>query len=87
MNEAQSTTTPLSLTLELLPGSEAALLRVMATLHRRCCRVTRAEYTAAASGDRLELSLDAPRAHAQCVPAWLDGLIDVTRVDAISERR
>ena len=34
----------LALTLELEPDSANALLRTLVLLHRRCCRVTEAEY-------------------------------------------
>ena len=83
MTEAKPTnTTSLTLKLELVPGSDTALLRVIAVLHRRCCRVTRADFMATAAADRLELALEAPPAHAHRVPAWLRGLVDVTRVEA-----
>ena len=82
MTQAQPTTNSLSLKLEFVPGSSTALLRVIALLHRRCCRVMRADYIASAAGDRLDLAIEAPPAHAHQVPAWLMGLIDVTRVEA-----
>ncbi|MGA2011614.1 MAG: hypothetical protein ABSH51_13945 [Solirubrobacteraceae bacterium] len=73
----------LALTLELDPESPTALLRVVAALHRRRCRVTEADYRSLLSGcDRLELRLRAPRAHAHCVEAWLAALLEVRHVTA-----
>jgi len=71
----------LALTLELEPGSPTALLRTLAVLHRRRCRVTAAEYQSDMSvSDRLSLRVQASSARAHCVPAWLSALVEVRRV-------
>jgi hypothetical protein len=73
----------LAFTLELEPGNHSALLRTLALLHRRRCRVIEAEYRSRLNGDdRLDLRLQAPAAHAHCVRAWLSALVDVRRVNA-----
>ena len=71
----------LTLTLELDPDSPTALLRILVLLHRRRCRVTEAEYRSRIDGsDYLDLRVQAPPAHAHCLPAWLSALLDVRRV-------
>lgn len=71
----------LALTLELEPGSLTALLRTFAVLHRRCCRVVKAEYRSDINGgDRLALRVEAPPARAHCVPVWLSAVLEVRRV-------
>ena len=73
----------LAFRLELEPGSDSALLRTLALLHRRCCSVTEVDYRSRLKGDaRLDLRLRAPAAHAHCVGAWLSALVDVRRVNA-----
>jgi hypothetical protein len=73
----------LAFTLELEPGSPTALLRTLVVLHRRCCRVTKADYRSdVGGGDRLALRVQTPPGHAHCVPAWLSAVIDVRRVTA-----
>jgi hypothetical protein len=74
----------LTLTLELDPDRPAALLRTLVLLHRRRCRVSEAEYRSRIDGrDYLNLRVQAPPAHAHCVPAWLSALLEVR---CVSER-
>ena len=77
----------LLLTLELQADSPTALPRAIAVLHRRCCRVTQAEYRSG-SGDHDELALrvQAPRAHAHCVTAWLSALVEVQQITSCDPR-
>lgn len=78
----------LEVELELEPDSESALLRTLVLLHRRCCRVTDAEYRSGIGGrDQLDLRLQAPPAHAHCIAAWLSALVEVRRVIAVPGRR
>jgi hypothetical protein len=73
----------LAFTLELAPGNDSALVRTLALLHRRRCRVIEAGYRSRLNGDdRLDLRLQAPAAHAHCVGAWLSALVDVRQVKA-----
>jgi hypothetical protein len=67
------------LTLELARENDAALLRVVSTLHRRRCRVLDASFRGDtdAGTDRLELRIEAPGAYAARVEHWLRGLVDV----------
>jgi acetolactate synthase regulatory subunit len=69
----------LYLTLELAPDHDAALLRVLSTLHRRRCRVLDASFRGDTDGgsDRLELRVQAPGPYAARVEHWLRGLVDV----------
>jgi hypothetical protein len=68
----------LRLTLELDSDSPTALVRTLTLLHRRRCRVTEAEYRSCIAGcDYLDLQVQAPSAHAHCVPAWLSALLEV----------
>jgi hypothetical protein len=77
----------LCLTLELARENDAALLRVVSTLHRRRCRVLDASFRGAGSAgsagsadggtDRLELRIQAPGQYAARVEHWLRGLVDV----------
>jgi hypothetical protein len=68
----------LTLTIELDPDSPNALLRTLVLLHRRRCRVTEAEYRSRIDGsDYLDLRVQAPPAHAHCLPAWLSTLLEV----------
>jgi hypothetical protein len=71
----------LAFTLELDPGSPAALLRIVGLLHRRRCRVIEAGYRSRIDrDDRLKLRIEAPWAHAHCVAAWLSALLEVRHV-------
>jgi hypothetical protein len=73
----------LELALEIEPESPTALLRIVALLHRRRCQVTEARYRSRINGSgHLELRIDAPRAHAHCVTAWLSALLEVHNVIA-----
>ena len=74
----------LCLTLELARENDAALLRVVSTLHRRRCRVLDASFRGAGgagsadgSTDRLDLRIQAPGPYAARVEHWLRGLVDV----------
>jgi hypothetical protein len=71
--------TELCLTLELARENDAALLRVVSTLHRRRCRVLDASFRGEPHGstDRLELRIEAPEPYAARVEHWLRGLVDV----------
>ena len=74
--------TELHLSLELERDSGSALLRVVATLHRRRCRVLHASFRPAAHGrDELDLVVQAPGPYAARVEHWLRGLIDVRRAE------
>jgi hypothetical protein len=70
-----------ALNVELHRAGDDALLRIVSLLHRRRCRVTAAEFSAApgASG-RLALRMLAPAAHAGRVEHWLSSLVDVGEV-------
>jgi acetolactate synthase regulatory subunit len=71
----------LAFALELDSKSPTALLRIVALLHRRRCRVTEIEYRSRVDGrDHLDLRVHAPRAHAHCLAAWLSALLDVRHV-------
>ncbi len=71
----------LAFALELDPESPTALLRIVALLHRRRCRVTEAGYRSRVNGcDHLDLRIEAPRGHAHCVAAWLSALLEVWHV-------
>ena len=72
----------LSFALEI-SDSPDALMRVIATLHRRRCRLTAVEFR---TGDRhypghLLLEVEAPASHAHCVMAWLRNLADVLSIE------
>jgi hypothetical protein len=78
----------LMLTLELEPDSATALVRTLVVLHRRCCRVTEAQYQSGIGGcDRLDLRVLAPAVHAHCVPAWLSALVEVRGVIPLPGQR
>jgi acetolactate synthase regulatory subunit len=69
------------LTVELANRPEA-LPRVLTVLRRRRCRVTSVEFVAPDRhyAGRLIVGIVAPRAHAHCVPAWLENLVEVRAV-------
>ena len=72
----------LRLWLELERDSGSALLRVVSTLHRRRCRVLHASFRPGADNrDALELTVQAPNAHAARVEHWLRGLVEVRRAE------
>jgi hypothetical protein len=74
----------LHLSLELHGEAASTLLRVIATLHRRRCRVLGASFVSGhESGSRLELLIDAPASHREQVPHWLAALIDVRAAEAL----
>jgi hypothetical protein len=58
------------------------LARVVVTLHRRDCQITRLEFKApsGAAGGTLELEADVPSSQAHCVEHWMRRLLDVTAV-------
>lgn len=71
----------LAFALEIDPESPTALLRIVALLHRRRCQVSEAGYRSRIDEcGHLELRIDAPRAHAHCVAAWLSTLLEVRNV-------
>jgi hypothetical protein len=71
----------LLLTLELQANSPTALPRAIAVLHRRCCRITQADYQSGIGDhDQLALRVQAPRAHAHCVTSWLSALVEVQHI-------
>jgi acetolactate synthase small subunit len=58
------------------------LVRVLTTLRRRRCEITHVDYC---SRDRhhpgrMVIAIEPPPAHAHCVEAWLDNLVDVVGV-------
>jgi hypothetical protein len=82
-DDAYVSTSELALTLQLERDSQSAFLRALALLHRRRCRVTRADFRSHASRcDVLELTIQAPPRHAHRVGAWLSALVDVHGVCA-----
>jgi acetolactate synthase regulatory subunit len=58
------------------------LTRVLTVLRRRQCQVTSIDFVAPDRhyGGRLLIGLTAPPAHAHCVPAWLENLVEVRSV-------
>lgn len=68
--------------LELAGQDPAALVRILTTLRRRQCVVTRVDYRVADlhGPGWLTIALTAPRAHDHAVAAWLANLIDVAAV-------
>jgi hypothetical protein len=75
---SESEPTELALTLVLDGASDSALLRVMATLHRRRCRVTAAGFRSECG--ELELRLQAAPVHARRIEQWLQALVEVRHV-------
>jgi acetolactate synthase regulatory subunit len=73
------------LRLEVRDGPDV-LLRVLSLLQRRRCRVVSVDYLAADRHHpgRLLLGIAPPPRHAHCVEAWLENLVDVMGVDAVS---
>jgi acetolactate synthase regulatory subunit len=63
-----------------------ALPRVLTVLRRRQCRVMSLEYSARDRdhGGRLVVGVAAPSSHAHCLEAWLENLVDVRSVEALS---
>jgi len=61
------------------------LARVLTVLRRRQCRVTSVDYSAADRhyGGRLVIAVASPSAHAHCVPAWVENLVDVRAVTCL----
>jgi acetolactate synthase small subunit len=70
--------------LDLHGDDPACLVRVLATLRRRQCVITRVDYGAADAHRPgwLTIVLRPPARHAQCVEGWLCNLVDVTKVQA-----
>jgi acetolactate synthase regulatory subunit len=67
---------------DLVGDDPEALVRVLATLRRRRCRITSVSFT---EGDRhrphqLVLGIEAPPAHAHVVTSWIERLVDVAAV-------
>jgi acetolactate synthase small subunit len=58
------------------------LVRVLTTLRRRRCEITHVDYLARDRHHpgRMVVTIEAPRAHAHCVEAWLANLVDVVEV-------
>lgn len=81
---APSATRALSLDVELLGDDRQALVRVLCTLQRRRCEVTRVDYRGATRDrpGRLVVDVVPPASHAHAVPAWLGNLVDVAYVRA-----
>jgi acetolactate synthase small subunit len=69
------------LTLDVHDGPDV-LVRVLTTLRRRRCEITRVDYVARDRHHpgRMLIAIEAPRAHAHCVEAWLANLVDVIEV-------
>ena len=68
-----------------LSGSDSALLRVVATLHRRRCRILSAcLHDDDRGAARLQVRVAAPPAYAARVEHWLSALVDVRRVAVLS---
>jgi acetolactate synthase regulatory subunit len=61
------------------------LARVLTVLRRRQCRVIRVDYAAPDRhyGGRLVIAVAAPSAHAHCVRAWVENLVDVRAVTCL----
>jgi acetolactate synthase regulatory subunit len=61
------------------------LARVLTVLRRRQCRVLRVDYAAPDRhyGGRLVIAVAAPSAHAHCVRAWVENLVDVRAVTCL----
>ena len=61
------------------------LARVLTVLRRRQCRVIRVDYAAPDRhyGGRLVITVAAPSAHAHCVRAWVENLVDVQAVTCL----
>ena len=61
------------------------LARVLTVLRRRQCRVIRVDYAAPDRhyGGRLVIVVAAPSAHAHCVRAWVENLVDVRAVTCL----
>jgi acetolactate synthase regulatory subunit len=61
------------------------LARVLTVLRRRQCRVLRVDYAAPDRhyAGRLVIAVAAPSAHAHCVRAWVENLVDVHAVTAM----
>jgi acetolactate synthase regulatory subunit len=74
------TTTQL-LDLQLAGGGDG-LARVLTVLRRRRCRVTSVDFAAGDRhyGGRLVIGVAAPSAHAHCVAAWLENVVEVRAV-------
>jgi hypothetical protein len=82
---SESEPTELALTLVFdAAASDSALLRVLATLHRRRCRVTEAGFRS--ERGELELRLQAAPNHARRIEQWLAALVEVRQVRRTSER-
>jgi hypothetical protein len=75
---SESEPTEVALTLVLDGASDSALLRVVATLHRRRCRVTAAGFRS--ERGELELRLQADPVHARRIVQWLEALVEVRQV-------
>jgi hypothetical protein len=75
---SESEPTELALTLVLDGASDSALLRVLATLHRRRCRVTAAGFWS--ERGELQLRLQAAPIHARRIERWLEALVEVRQV-------
>jgi hypothetical protein len=80
---SESEPTELALTLVLDGASDCALLRVVATLHRRRCRVTAAGFWS--ERGELELRLLAAPVQARQIERWLEALVEVRQVRRTSE--
>ena len=61
------------------------LARVLTVLRRRQCRVTSVDSAAADRhyDGRLVIAVAAPSAHAHCVQAWIENLVDVRAVTCL----
>lgn len=73
-----------TLALELGDSSDA-VVRVLATLRRRRCEVTRVYFVAPERHQpvRLVIGIRPPPAHAHCVETWLGNLVDVISVESV----
>jgi hypothetical protein len=82
-DQSTASRTALTLTLDIEPESDSALLRVLSTLHRRRCRVTRATFRADTGHfDQLDLCVEVATFYAPQVRPWLEALVDVHRATA-----
>jgi hypothetical protein len=66
--------------------SPDGVVRVLALLRRRRCRITSIEFRGVDRHYRglFVIGIEAPTAHAHCVPAWLENLVEVLAVKSIN---
>jgi acetolactate synthase small subunit len=74
----------LTLELDVHDGPDV-LVRVLTMLRRRRCDIAHVDYLASDRHHpgRMVISIEPPPAHAHCVEAWLENLVDVVDVSAL----